>query len=90
MRTGGTHSEYLNIVVSPGGRASRGGVAPKGSKSILYKVMLHIKSKVMKSRIQWCKNFAPGACLGVTRGQRSKNRILDPVFLLSHNSSKAF
>ena len=33
-------------------------------------VMLHIKSKVMKSRIQWCKNFAPGVCLGVTRGQK--------------------
>ena len=32
-------------------------------------VMLHIKSKVMKSRIQWCKHFAPGACLGVTRVQ---------------------
>ena len=35
------------------------------------------KSKVMKSRIQWCKKFAlgggggggGGACLGVTRGQ---------------------
>ena len=24
----------------------------------------------MKSRIQWCKNFAPGSCLGVTRGQK--------------------
>ena len=33
-------------------------------------VMLHTKSKVMKSRIQWCKNFAPGACLGVTRGKK--------------------
>ena len=33
-------------------------------------VMLHIKSKVMKSRIQWCKHFALGACLGVTRGQK--------------------
>ena len=32
--------------------------------------MLYIKSKVMKSRIQWCKNFAPGAFLGVTRGQK--------------------
>ena len=33
-------------------------------------VMLHIKSKVKKSRIQWCKHFAPGACLWVTRGQK--------------------
>ena len=33
-------------------------------------VMLHIKSKVMKSRIQWCKMFALGACLGVTSGQK--------------------
>ena len=42
--------------------AGLGGVAPKGPKSILYKhiVMLHIKSKVMKSRIQWFKNFAQG------------------------------
>ena len=32
--------------------------------------MLHIKSKVMKSRIQWCKNFALGTCIGVTRGQK--------------------
>ena len=24
----------------------------------------------MKSRTQWCKNFALGACLGVTRGQK--------------------
>ena len=33
-------------------------------------VMLHIKLKVMKSRIQWCKHFAPGAFMGVTRGQK--------------------
>ena len=33
-------------------------------------VMLHIKSKVMKSRIQWCKEFAPGACLEVTKGKK--------------------
>ena len=33
-------------------------------------VMLHIKSKVMKSRIQWCKKFPPVACLVVTRGQK--------------------
>ena len=33
-------------------------------------VMLHIKSKVIKSRIQWCKNFAPRPCLCVNRGQK--------------------
>ena len=27
-------------------------------------VMLHIKSKAMKSRIQWCKNFAQGHVWG--------------------------
>ena len=40
-------------------------------------VMLHIKSKVMKSRIQWCNNFAPGACLG------SKNRIFGSFSLIA-------
>ena len=33
-------------------------------------VMLHIKSKVMKSRIQLYKKFALGAYLGVTRGKK--------------------
>ena len=33
-------------------------------------VTLHIKSKVMKSKILWCKNFALEACLGITRGQK--------------------
>ena len=32
-------------------------------------VMLHIKSKIMK-RIQLCKHFVPGACLGVTRDKK--------------------
>ena len=27
-------------------------------------VMLHIKSKIMKNKIQWCKKFAPGERLG--------------------------
>ena len=46
-------------------------MAPKGPKNLFCTniVMLHIKSKVMKSKIQWCKHFAP-ACLGVTRGQK--------------------
>ena len=47
-------------------------------------VMLHTKSKIMKIRIQWCKNFCPGGMPG--DHQRSKSRILGP-FLLSHNSS---
>ena len=47
----------------------------KGQKSILYShIAYQIKGNeiedVMKSRIQWRKNFAPGACLGVTRGQK--------------------
>ena len=54
-----------------------GGVGgPIGPKSILYIVMLHIKSKVMKSRIQWCRNFAPRACLVVTRGQKVRFGVL--------------
>ena len=62
-------------------------MAPKGPKSILYNIVtLHIKLKIMKSRIQWCNNFAPRACLGVTRGKKS--RILGPIFfLMSPNSS---
>ena len=48
-----------------------GGVAPKGQNPFCSNIiMLHIKSKVMKSRIQWCKNFALGACLVVTRGKK--------------------
>ena len=46
--------------------------------------MLHIKSKVMKSRIQCCKHFAPGACLGVTRDQNIGFWAL--FFLLLPNS----
>ena len=50
---------------------SRGCVTPMGQNPFCTNiVMLHIKSKVMKSRIQWCKTYAPGACLGVTRGQK--------------------
>ena len=40
-------------------------------------VMLHIKSKVMKSRIQWCKKFARGGgMLEVTRGQKVRFWVL--------------
>ena len=36
-------------------------MAPEGSKiHFVQTVMLHIKLKVMKSRIQSCKHFAPG------------------------------
>ena len=41
-------------------------------------VILHIKSKVMKSRILWCKNFASEACLGITRGQKVGSRVQFP------------
>ena len=43
------------------------GVWPRFCTNI---VILHIKSKVMKSRILWCKNFALEARLGITRGQK--------------------
>ena len=61
-------------------------MAPKGPKSICTNiVMLHIKSKVMKSRIQWCKKFALGVCLGVTRGQKVGFMVI--VFLIMHTTS---
>ena len=44
-------------------------------------VMLHIKSKVMKSRIQWCKTFTLRACLGVTGGQKVGFSVL--VFIVT-------
>ena len=67
MRTGGTYSEFS---CDPSGQ-SQGGVAQRVQNSFCTNiVMLHIKSKVMKSRIQWCKNVALEACLGVTRGQK--------------------
>ena len=59
------------------GEQGQGGMAPLGQNQFCTNiVMLHIKSKVMKSRIQWCKNFAPGACLGVTRGQKVEFWVL--------------
>ena len=65
--------------VTPGGRAM--GCGPKESKThFVQTVMLHIKSKVMKSRIQRCKTFTLGACLGGHR--RSKSRILVPFFFI--------
>ena len=38
-------------------------------------VMLHIKSKEMKSKIQLCKNCGGGACLGVTRDKKVGFRV---------------
>ena len=71
MRTVGTHSD-----VTPGGRA-RGCVAQMGQNPFCTNiVMLHIKLKVMKSRIYWCKNFVLGACLGVTRDQKVEFWVL--------------
>ena len=64
-------NEYIqNFDVTPGGRAR--GVwpptpTPKAPQNSFCTniVMLYIKLKVMKSRIQWCKKkFAPGTCLG--------------------------
>ena len=53
----------FGIFIYPLGQGQGGG--PKGSKiHFVQTVMLHIKSKVMKSRIQWCKNVSPGACQG--------------------------
>ena len=40
------------------------------SKSILYKHSHVAYETVMKSRIQWCKNFVLRVCLGVTRGKK--------------------
>ena len=59
-----------NFDVTPGGRAR--GCGPKGSKNLFCTniIMLHIKSKVMKSRIQWCKNFALGGMSGGHKGQK--------------------
>ena len=55
-------------------------MALKGPKSILYIVMLYIKSKVMKSRITVVQNFCSR---GMSGGhQRSKNRILGPFILI--------
>ena len=67
MRTGGTHSECW---CDPWGQ-SQGVWSRRVQTSFCTNiVMLHIKLKIMKNRLQWCKNFALGACLRVTRGQK--------------------
>ena len=67
ISTGGTHSE---LWCNPWGQGQ--GMWPRRVQNLFCtnKVILHITSKVMKSRIQWCKHYAPEACLGVTRGQK--------------------
>ena len=67
MRTEGTHSEFWS---NPSGQGKGCVALPVQNPFCTNRVMLHIELKVMKSRIQWCKNFVPGACLGVTRGQK--------------------
>ena len=58
-------------MISGGQGKGGGGVAPKGPKSILYKhsqVAYQIEGNEEQNiKVQ---NFAPGACLGVTRGQK--------------------
>ena len=66
MRTGGTLRKFD---VTPEGRAR--GHGPEGFKiHFVPTYSCCIYNQIMKSRIQRCKKFAPGACLGVTRGQK--------------------
>ena len=73
MRTGGTHSDFWCI---PSGHGQ--GVALVQNPFCTHIVMLHIKSKVMKSWIQRCKHFGPRGMSG--DHHRSKNRILGSFF----------
>ena len=79
MRTGGIHLEFG---CDPWG-AGPGGVARRVQNPFCTNiVMLHIASKVKKSRIQWCMSG------GMSGGHwRSKSRILGLIFLFSPNSS---
>ena len=74
----------FGILILPLGAGPGGGPRRVQNPFCTNIVMLHIKSKVMKNRIQWCKHFAPGACLGITKCQKVGVSVL---FLLSHNSS---
>ena len=64
IKDGGLEEHIRNFDVTPGGKAS--GVWPRRVQSPFCRniVMLHIKSKIMKSRIQWCKEFARGHVWG--------------------------
>ena len=81
MRTGGTHT---NLDVTPGGRAR--GCSPEGSKPILFKHKhdaYQIEGYEKQNTV--VQKFCPG---GMSGGhQRSKSRILGPIFRLSPNSS---
>ena len=67
----GLQEHIRKIDVTSGGRTRAEGMVPNSQNLFCSNIiMLHIKSKVMKSRIQWCKTFAPGICLGVTKGQK--------------------
>ena len=58
----------LPLWAGPAGSGPQGSKIQKNCTNI---VMLHIKSKVMKSRIQWFKFFALGARLRVARGHKA-------------------
>ena len=65
--------------------AGPGGVARRGQNPFCTNIdMLHIKSKVMKSRIQLCKILPRGRVWG---SQEVKKENFGPFILLSHNSS---
>ena len=54
----------LNFDVTPGDRARGCGPRRVQNPFCTNIVMLRIKSKVIKSKIQWCKYFAPGHVWG--------------------------
>ena len=59
-------------------------MAPKGPKSILYIVMLHIKSKVMKIEYSGAKNLPRGHVWGAP--EVKKSRILGPFLFYCHTT----
>ena len=73
MRTG---EHIWNFDVASGGRARELWPRRVQNSFCTNIVMLHIKKKAMKSRIQLCKNFALGACLGVTRRHKVEFWVL--------------
>ena len=83
----GLEEHFRNFDLTSWGKAS--GVRPRRVQNAFYTniVMFHIKSKVMKSRIQWCKEFAPGACLEVTIGKKVGFGVL---FFYCHTTPRLF
>ena len=49
------------------------GCSPEGSK--IHFVHSHVAYQI-EGHEEWCKTFAPGACLGVTRGQKVRFWVL--------------